>query len=268
MDIHAGRQRRVPALAIALVILILCIVPGQFWITKQFPSISGLAQLNPSLVFLDIPIKMPVGIDLILVPALFILLYPVAILFYPLRPGILSWRQSLQRIQAAFTGLFILLCCLLSGGLIYYLLQDHLTTQVRNGINSMGFIADIHLSYRGQETIYLRGSLVLFICFVIGMVIFVRKMRKQPGSQLTREQRMTPYERMLQEKKLQKEKEKQMMQEAERKIHGYHPDKSRKPAVIEQVAVQRNPDPHHPAHLCFSEPVSRLRPEAAYFMPR
>jgi hypothetical protein len=266
MDIHAGRQRRVPALAIALVILILCVVPGQFLITKQFPSISGLAQLNPSLVFLDIPIKMPVGIDLILVPALFILLYPVAILLYPLRPGILSWRQSLQRIQAAFTGLFLLLCCMLLGGLIYYLVQDHLTTQVRNGINSMGFIADIHLSYRGHETIYLRGSMVLLICFIIGMVIFVRKMRKEPGSQLTREQRMTPYQRMLQEKKLVKEQEKQMMQEAEMRLNGYHPDKSRKPATIEQVAFQQ--DPHHPAQVCFSQPVSRLRPEAAYFMPR
>jgi hypothetical protein len=248
-----------------VVLLALCIFPGQLWITKQFPGISGLAQINPSLVFLDIPIHLPVAIDLILVPGLFLLAYPLVILFYPLRPGILSWRQSLQRIRAAFLGLFILLCCTLLGGLIYYLAQDHLPMQIKNGINSLGFIADIHLSYPGHETIYLRGSLVLLVCFIIGLVICIRKISKEPGSQLTREQRMTPYQRMLQEKKEKIMQERQMMEEAERRIGGYHPEKSRKPVVQEQVMVQ--PDHHGQSQFCFSQPVKTFRPEAIYFMP-
>lgn len=263
MNIHTGQQRRFPAVAIMIVLLALCIFPGQLWITKQFPAISGLAQINPSLVFLDIPIHLPVAIDLILVPGLFLLLYPMVILFYPLRPGILSWRQSLQRIRAAFIGLFILLCCTLLGALIYYLAQDHLPTQIKNGINSLGFIADIHLSYPGHETIYLRGSLVLLICFIIGLVICVRKISKEPGSQLTREQRRTPYERMLQEKRMQ---ERQLMEEAEMRKNGYHPDNnSRKRAVQEQVIPL--PDHHGKSGFCYSKPVTALRPEAIYFMP-
>jgi hypothetical protein len=51
---HTGQQRRFPAVAIVAVLFILSIIPGQSWITKQFPAISGLVQINPILVFLDI----------------------------------------------------------------------------------------------------------------------------------------------------------------------------------------------------------------------
>ncbi|THU30208.1 hypothetical protein FAM09_30365 [Niastella caeni] len=258
MNTHAGRQRRFPAVAIVVVLFILCIVPGQFWITKQFPAISGLVQINPSLIFLDIPIHIPVAIDLILAPALFLLMYPLVILFFPSR------RQMLQRVRAAFTGFFILLCCVLLGGLIYYLVQDHLSMQVKNGINSLGIIADIHLSYPGHETIYLRGSLVLFVCFVIGLFICIRKIRKEPAGQLTREQRMTPYERMLQEKRM---KEKQMMQETRKfqQEDKHQADKSRKPDIMEQKTIVGG---RHVSGLCSSQPVMTIRPEAVYYMPK
>jgi len=266
MDIHSGQQRRFPAVAIMIVLFALCIFPGQFLITKQFPSIAGPVQINPSLVFLDIPIHLPVAIDLVLVAGMFFLIYPLVILFYPLRPGILSWRQSLQRIRAAFTGLFVLLCCMLLGGGIYYLAQDHLPAQVKTGINSLGLIADIHLAYPGQETIYLRGSLVLLVCFIIGLIICIRKIKKEPATGLTREQRMTPYERMLQEKRMKEKLMMQEVQEAEMRKGGYHPDKGRKPAIPEQVIV--HPHRHGQTHLCYSQPVMKLRPEATYFMPR
>jgi len=246
-----------------VVLLALCIYPGQLLIIKLFPNIAGLAQIDPSVVFLEIPTQLPVTIDLILVPGLFLLLYPIVVLLYPLRPGILSWGQSMQRIKAAYIGLFILFCCVLIGGGIYYLVQNYLTTPVKNGINSIGFIADIHLAWRGQETIYLRGSLVLLICFIIGLVICIRKIRREPAAGLTREQRMTPYQRMLRERKMSKEQ--QLMQEAEMRIGGYHPEKSQQPAVLKKVTLQ--PERHDRSGFCDSQPVTRFRPEAIYFMP-
>lgn len=247
MDALSGTQRRFPAVVIVIVLLILCIIPGQFWAAKQFPTISGPAQINTSLVFLDIPIHLPVVIDLILAPALFFLVYPFVILLYPSRQGMFSWRHAVQRVRAAFVGLFILLCCTLSGGLIYYLVRNNLTTQVRNGINSLGINADIHLAYPGHETITLRGSLILFVCFVIGMFIFIRKIRKEPPHLLTREQRMTPYERMLQEKRM---KEKQV------KIERQQPQ-----------TIQPDYTTGKPSGLCYNQPVLYFRPEARYYMP-
>jgi len=244
MDVPQGKQRQFPAVAIVLVLLVLCIVPGQFWVAKQFPNIAGRVQISPSLVFLDIPIKLPVDIDMIVAPALFFLLYPLVILFSPFR------RQVLQRLRAAFTGLFILLCCTMAGGLIYFLVQDRLTTQVLTGINSFGINADIHLPYPGHETIYLRGSLIVFVCFMTGLIIFLRKIRKTPAEGLTREQRMTPYERMLQERRMQVKQQQQ------------------KNVIIEQPPVMINADYNRQSGLCSCQPVIRLKPEALYYMPR
>ena len=207
MDIGIGKRRHFPAVAISAVLFLLCIFLGQFWVTKFFPATSGLGlvQIKPTLVFMDIPIVAPFAIDLILVTGLFLLIYPLVILLYPSRPGIPSWRQAILRARNAFVGLFALLFCMLAGGYIYYLVKDQLTMQVRNGIDSIGINADIHLPYPGLENIPLRGSLVLFVCFVIGLIICIRKIKKEPGTQtsrLTREQRMTPYERMIEEKRM------------------------------------------------------------------
>jgi hypothetical protein len=250
MDTHTGEQQRFPAAIIVVVLFMLCIIVGQFWITKLYPSISGLVQINPIVVFLDIPVHLPVTIDIIVAPCLFLLMYPVVIFFYPSQR-----RRTLQRVKAAFTGLFILLCCMLLGGLIYYLVQDYLPVQVRNGINAMGINADIHLAYPGHETIYLRGSLILLLCFVMGSFIFIRKITREPKGQLTREQRMTPYQRML--------KEKQLMQKIQKEE--YKADKSRKPAYTEPQTIQ--PNRNGQSHLCWNQPVIALKPEAVYYMP-
>jgi hypothetical protein len=242
MDVLHGKQRQFPAIATVLVLLVLCIIPGQLLVTKQFPAIAGRVQISPSVVFLDIPVRLPLDIDMIVAPALFFLIYPLVIVFSPSR------RHMLQRVKAAFAGLFILLCCVLAGGLIYYLVQDRLTTQVLTGINSIGINADIHLPYPGHETIYLRGSLIVLVCFMIGLFILIRKLRKAPVEGLTREQRMTPYERMLQERRMQ---EKQ-------------PQKN---VIIEKPTVTIQTDPNRRSGLCYCHPVIRLRPEALYYMP-
>jgi hypothetical protein len=242
MDVPQGKQRQFPAVAIVLVLLVLCIFPGQFLVAKQFPTIAGRVQFSPILVFLDIPVRVPVDIDMIIVPALFFLLYPLVIILSPSR------RHVLQRVRAAFTGLFVLLCCTLAGGLIYYLIQSRLTTQVLTGINSMGINADIHLPYRGYETINLRGSLIVFVCFLIGLFIFIRKIRKAPVEGLTREQRMSPYERMLEERRM-----------------GIR--QQQKSAIIEKPRVIVQADHKRQSGLCYCQPVIRFRPEALYYMP-
>ena len=251
MNSHTGQQRRFPALAIAVVLFILCINPGQAWISKLIPSISGLAQINPSLIFWDIPIKSPMAIDLILAPGLFLVIYTIVIMIYPLRPGIFYLGQSLQRVRSAFTGLFVLLCSMLIGGWIYYMLQDHLSLQARNGINTLGINADVHLAYPGYETINLRGSMILLICFLIGLIVFIRKISKVPKEGLTREQRMTPYERMLQEKRMKKEESKTY--------------NNWKPVAIEQKAMQ--PAYNSQSRVCLNQPVLSLKPLAVGYMP-
>lgn len=254
MDIHPAQQRRFPAVAMVVALLALCIYPGQYLLTKQFPQVAGLAQFKPGLVFLEIPAELPFVIDLVLTPALFLLVYPLVMLLYPGCSGIGF------RLKAAATGLFALFCCLLIGGLIYYLAQGYLTPEVRTGINSMGITADLRLSYAGYETIPLRGSMLLFLCFVIGSIICIRKLRKEPPTQLTREQRMTPYQRMLQERKM---NGKQWFRE-DRKVAYNTPARNDFP--LEPELIQQ--DRHTRSYYCYSQPVSIFKPEAMYYMPK
>jgi hypothetical protein len=258
MDIGIGKQRHFPAVAISAVLFLLCIILGQFWVIKQLPAMSGLVQIKPSIVFMDIPITAPFTIDLILVMGLFLLIYPFLVLLFPSRPGISSWRQAILRVRNAFVGLFALFFCMLAGGYIYYLVKDQLPMQVRNGIDSIGINADLHLPYRGFENIPLRGSLVLFVCFIIGLIICIRKIRKEPGahtSQLTREQRMTPYERMLEEKRMGVNTEKR----------GSNTDKSWQP-VYPKTVISRPVTNDHP-QVCYHQPVFTLTPMAVRYMP-
>jgi len=254
MDIHPAQQRRFPAVAMVVALLALCIYPGQYLLTKQFPQIATLAQFKPGLVFLEIPVELPFVIDLVLTPALFLVLYPLVMLLYPGCSGIGF------RLKAAATGLFALFCCLLVGGLIYYFAQGYLTPEVKTGINSMGITADIHLAYPGYENIPLRGSMLLFLCFVIGLIICIRKLRKEPPTQLTREQRMTPYQRMLQEQKM---KGKQLVQE--RREVEYNINR-RNDFPLEPELVKQ--DHHSRSYYCYSQPVSIFKPEAMYYMPK
>lgn len=253
MDPHSVRQRRFPAVAIVMVLFILCIVPGQFWVAKQFPAFSGLVQINPSVVFLDIPVQLPVSIDLILAPALFFLVYPLVVLSYPSPAGLFSVRYAWQKLRGAFMGFFAVLIFVLLGGLIYSLVQPHLSTQVQTGINSFGFNADVHLAYPKHEVIYLRGSLILFVCFVTGVIICIRKIKKEPAPGLTREQRMTPYERMLQERRLKEKQGTTPMQRNETRI--------------EMPSTPIQPYNNAYSRLCYPQPVRDLRPEARYYMP-
>jgi hypothetical protein len=253
MDPHPVRQRRFPAAAIAIVVFILCIVPGQFWVAKQFPALSGLVQISPSVVFIDIPVQLPVSIDLILAPALFFIIYPLVVLSYPSPAGMFSVRYAWQKVRGAFAGFFAVLIFVLLGASVYALVQPHIPTQVQTGINSFGFNADIHLVYPKHEVIYLRGSLILFVCFVTGMIICIRKISKEPKPGLTREQRMSPYERMLLERRMKEKQGAQQTQRTEMKIE--------RPPVTMQAYNNAS------SRFCYTQPVRELRPEALYYMP-
>jgi hypothetical protein len=260
MDIDTGKKRQFPALVITTVLFLLCIFQGQFWAAKFFPNLSGLIQIKPSLIFVEIPVQLPFSIDLILVSCLFFLIYPFVVLLYPSRPGIPSWQQAILRVRNVFVGLFALLFCMLAGAWIYYLVQDKLSLPVRNGIDSMGINADIHLAYRGYENIHLRGSLVIFLCFVIGLIICIRKIRKEPGGQagrLTREQRMTPYERMIEEKR--------MMRKTG--INKQEPQTAKSWQPVYPDVVKRQSNWNAQPRVCDNQPVFTFTPVAVRYMP-
>jgi len=190
--------------AIVFVLVLLCLFPGQYWIARLLPRMSGLATMDSNLSILDIPVRVPVTIDLILVSGLFIVCYLIVILLYPSRSGIFG-KEIMQRLGAVFAGVFALLLCTASGVLISYLVQGHLPKSIHNVINSLAINADIHLPYSGYPVIRLHGDVLSLVCFIIGTTICIRQIKRTPKTRkvvrLTREQRMTPYERMLRERR-------------------------------------------------------------------
>ena len=205
MVFDPDRRRPFPTLIIVSVLVAFCIFPGQGWIARLLPGIAGVATIDPGMTILDIPIRFPVTIDLVLLTGLFLFSYAVVILVYPSRPGMPSWREVLQRIRAVFVGVFALVSCTAIGALISYLVKDHLPGSIRTGIGSMAINADIHIPYARSGTIHLPGNIIILICFVIGAAICIGKINKEPRFRkvyrLTREQLMTPYQRMLLERR-------------------------------------------------------------------
>ena len=205
MAISSDGQKPFPAVVIVLIVLLVCLFGGQIWIAHLLPGISGIARINSSVIILDIPVNLPVAVDLILVPGLFILVYTIVILIYHSQRSMPVWREAAQRLGAVFSGLFILLFCVACGGLISYLVQGHLPRDIRNGIESLGINADIHLPYPGYNAIHAHGNLIALVGFVIGIALCIgrikRPLRIRKTIPLTREQRMTPYQRMMQERR-------------------------------------------------------------------
>src|SRR5258708_17109459 len=126
MDIHTGQQRPFPAVAIVSMLVLLCLFPCQHWIANLFPGISGLARIDTSLTILDIPVRMPVTVDMILVPGLFIFSYMVVILLYPSRSGMSSCREDLKIGGAVFRSGFVFLLFFVPGGLSFCLVAGYL----------------------------------------------------------------------------------------------------------------------------------------------
>jgi hypothetical protein len=236
------RQRSFPAIFIAILLLMVCVFPLQGWLTSWFPQISGRATLEPSLTIFDIPIRLPFPIDLILVPALFILLYSITILIFS--------TGLAKRLAAVFMSIITILLCIAAGGLISWLIHNHLPDQIREGMRSLAVNAELHLPGIGYPNIHMPGDTLTLLGLIIGIAISIRIMWKSPRVQarvekarvkkkarLTPEQRMTPYQRMLLERR-------------------------------NESPYQLRATPHEPSHgLCRNEPLQTLQPEAVNFRP-
>lgn len=258
MATHSRGGRRFPALVIVFLLFLACLFPGQYVIADLFPRISGLATINPGLTIFDIPVHLQLTIDLILVPGLFLLAYAIVLLLYPFRQPASAGRQPasagkqfLPRMGALLAGTFLLLFCTAAGYLLADLLQDHLPREIRNGIDSLGINADIALPLSSYKPIHLRGDIFSLLCLIVGITLFIRKINRNPNikkaTPLTREQRMTPYERMLRERK------------AQGTTPQPAPKSTRQPAANNPAAKTKT--------LCHNEPLLTLEPEAVGYMP-
>ncbi len=158
---------------ILLVFLIMAILLNKFLIAGLAPWISGLAAVDLMVVFLDIPVYLPI-IDL---PAigLFFFFYFILLLSYPSRYGASTWQGLRKKLWRAATGVLAILLCLSAGGGLFYLSNGLLSRQVRNGIDSFGVQADIYTGIPDYEIIHLRGGMLLLVCFLIGLRIFIKR---------------------------------------------------------------------------------------------
>ena len=186
-----------------------------------------------NLIVLDSPIHLPVTIDLILVPALFILLYTLVSILYPTGHHLPLPKTFGHRLLSAFSATVILLVCVSIAGLISYVLDDHLPRDMRKGLDTLGMSADLYL--QGYKPAHLQGNIIALLGLVAGIVMAVIRLSKQPPTKrtipLTPQQRMTPYQRML-------------LEQGQRQPNRPAPAKSR-PAPIDTPPppVKRRPTP-------------------------
>jgi hypothetical protein len=89
-----------------------------------------------------------------------------------------SHDQVRIRFWKVFLGVLAIPCLILGGGIVYNLVHGYLPKDLCNGIESMGFNADVYVIGRGDEALHLNGSLVLLSCLFAGIHIF----RKKAGS--------------------------------------------------------------------------------------
>lgn len=179
--------RRGSFLLVALLLLI-SVLLEQYLLVRLLPWLSDLGGVQPMIIFLDIPLRLPV-IDWIPVGILFLFFYLVVI-----SPELSRQRQYWQQHTSlhsspppvtslgqkgwgVFTGWWLMLICLAAGGGLYYLVEDQLPKQVRNGIDSFGIRADISIPWPGEDIIHLHGGMIMLISFLIGGRFFLRRTR-------------------------------------------------------------------------------------------
>jgi hypothetical protein len=180
--------RRGGFLVVAL-LLLLSILLEHYLILPFLPWFGGLGGVRLMFVIFDIPVRLPV-IDWAPVGFIFLFFYAGVTLPVLRRREASSDYPGYLRVQAGsvlqrklwvvFARWWLLLGCLLAGGAVFYLLKDHLTKAVRNGIDSFGVRADILLPYPSEETIHLEGGLIMLIFFIVGWRMLVRKTELGP----------------------------------------------------------------------------------------
>jgi hypothetical protein len=173
MSTLSGQRRPTVML---LVLLAIAILLDRYLITDLLPWAPGLAGVNPMLVFLDIPVPLPVIIDLPVI-GLFFFFYWILLLSYPSGYGGATWQQSRKRLWRLFTGLFAIFLCMVAGGGIFAFCSGLMPREVRNGIDSFGIQLDLYTPIPDHELIHLKGGMILLVCLLIGIRIFGRRLR-------------------------------------------------------------------------------------------
>jgi uncharacterized membrane protein len=289
------KQRSFPAVFIAILLLLICVFPLQGWLTHVFPRISGHATIEPSLAIFEIPIQLPFPIDLILVSGLFIILYSITVLIFS--------AGLRKRLSAVFLGIITIVLCVAAGALISWLIRDHLPNQIREGMRSLAVNAELHLPGTHYPNIHLLGDTLTLLGLIIGIVISIRIISKSPQARvpakkrtrLTPEQRMTPYQRMLLERRYGTPLQPNVgphqpnVSPHQPNLSAHQPNVSRHqpnpiprqpdPLPSKSVSayasptlpqtrvspIPRHPEPSH--GLCRNEPLPSLQPEAVNFRP-
>lgn len=245
MATQAGGQRPFPALVVVSLLFVACVFPGQGWVAQALPRFTGLATLTPGLTVLDIPVHGSFMIDLILVPGLFLVSYFVVILIESISRNVPVGRELVHRLGAVMVGAFLLLLCLTTGGLLTYGARTWLPPRILKGVESLGVNADLNT---GFGPVHLHGDVISLAALLIGLCFFIARVKKAPEIkrpvQLTREQRMTPYQRMLQERH----------EQAKPK-----PPRPRPAPIGKTVSASRS--------QCCNQPLLSLRPEAVNYRP-
>ena len=238
-----------PALVIAPLVLVVCFFPGQIWLARALPGLAGHATIDPGLTILDIPIRLPFPVDLILVPSLFFIIYSIIVLIAASRAHLPVGHVVANRLRAIIVSVSMIVFFVAVGSLVSWLVRGYLPSQMRNNIASFAVGAGFHFPDSRYPTIDFRGDVFSFLGLIVAIVLSIRILNKKPAIRrrfrLTREQRMTPYQRMLLE---------------------------RRHALPHQIAVEKTSSPashrYSPSHgVCRNTPLLTMQPEPVNYRP-
>jgi hypothetical protein len=163
---------------IVLVLLVISILLDKYLIAVLCPWVSSLGGFSLMIVFLDIPLALPL-IDPLPVAVLFSLFYSMTPVGAPVRQGTgAQGGVQGERLSRLWGGVIILACWMLAGALIYYFAEGFLPRQVRNGIDSFGIHADINTPFPEYSILHLRGGFILLLCFIIGGRTLIKRINR------------------------------------------------------------------------------------------
>jgi hypothetical protein len=159
-------------LLITVSLLLLSVLFEQFFIAPFFPIVQSAGSIEPMIVFLDIPLSLPV-VDWLPVTGLFIIFYMVVVgpsLSRRGQKGLLG-----KQVWKALTGWYLLFACIAAGGGLYHLAEPLLPKQVANGIDSFGVRADLMIPYPSGELVHLHGGMVQLLFAILGVYLMSRR---------------------------------------------------------------------------------------------
>ncbi len=161
-------------LLLLILLMLLCILMEQYWVARFVPWCGALGSVQPMLVFLDIPLRLPVidwlPVGVLLTAGYLVAISPDVTRYHP-QPG----QLFLKKAGAVFTAWWVLLMSILAGGGLFMLLGDQLPKGVYNGLDSFGLRADLQLPWFYPVVYHLHGSMLIGVTFSLGMSFLSRR---------------------------------------------------------------------------------------------